>query len=89
MWRQKVAKNQAPPQAQQAPKPDLKLQPKSEASGRQPNTNRSNPQSEPRKPESEKKAQRVSEPPAKEKPGASEKNESNKADKDHGNKGKD
>ena len=50
-----LAKNQAPPEVQRAPKPDLKVQPKSEPSGRQPNVDRSIPQSEPRKPESEKK----------------------------------
>ena len=49
-----LGRNQTPPKAQQAPKPDLKLQPKSEPSGRQPNVDRSNPQPEPRKLESEK-----------------------------------
>jgi hypothetical protein len=38
--------NQAPPKAQQAPKPDLKIQPKSETSGRQPNVDQGNPQSQ-------------------------------------------
>ena len=38
--------NQSPPKAQQAPKPDLKLQPKSETSGRQPNVDQGNPQSQ-------------------------------------------
>src|ERR1035437_3662758 len=49
-----LGRNQTPPQAQQAPKPDLKLHPKSQPSGRQPNVDRSNPQPEPRKLESEK-----------------------------------
>jgi hypothetical protein len=40
--------NQSPPKTQQAPKPDLKLQPGSETPGRQPNVDRSNPQSQPR-----------------------------------------
>jgi hypothetical protein len=38
---------------------------------------------------SDKTAQRVSEPPAKEKPAASESNGPNTAEQDHGNKGKD
>ena len=50
-----LAKNHTPPQAQQAPEPDLKLQPKSRPPGRQPNANQSNPQPQPRKPESEKR----------------------------------
>ena len=51
-----LGRNQAPPQAQRAPRPDLKVQPKPEPSSRPPNVNRSNPQSEPRQPESEKKS---------------------------------
>jgi hypothetical protein len=51
-----LGKNQAPPKAQRAPKPDLKLQPKPEPPGRQTTADRSNPQSEPRKPEAEKKS---------------------------------
>ena len=47
-------KNQAPPKAQQAPKPDLKLQFKSGTPGRQQNVDRSNLQPEPRQPESVK-----------------------------------
>jgi hypothetical protein len=70
---------------QQAPKPDLKSQPKSETSGRQPSVDRSNPQPEPSKPEKkstagrseaaprETKAQQESQQPAKEKPVAGEK----------------
>jgi hypothetical protein len=50
-----LGRNLTPPKAQQAPKPDLKFQPKSEPPGRQPNVDRSNPQSQPRKPEPEKK----------------------------------
>lgn len=50
-----LGKEQAPPKAQQAPKPNLKVQPKSEPPGRQPNADRSNPQPQPRKPETEKK----------------------------------
>ena len=44
----RLSGNQSPPKTQQAPKPDLKLQPGSETSGRQPNVDRSNPQSQPR-----------------------------------------
>jgi hypothetical protein len=51
-----LGKNQAPPKAPQSPKPDLKVQPKSEPSGRQPNVNRGNTQPEPRKPETQKKS---------------------------------
>ena len=43
-----LAKNQAPPVAQRAPKPELKVQPKSETAARQPNLDRSNPPSAPR-----------------------------------------
>jgi hypothetical protein len=49
-----LGKNQAPPKAPQSPKPDLKVQPKSEPSVRQPTVDRSNPQSQPRKVESAK-----------------------------------
>jgi hypothetical protein len=49
-----LAKNQAPPEAQRAPKPDPKFQPKSEPSARQPDGDRNNPPRQPRKPESEK-----------------------------------
>ena len=49
-----LAKNEAPPEAQRAPKPDLKVQPKSAPTSRQPNADGGNPQREPRKPESEK-----------------------------------
>jgi hypothetical protein len=57
----KLVRNQAPPEAQRAPQPNLKVQPKSETSGRQPNVDRSNPHAEPHKlPQvSESKAQRV------------------------------
>lgn len=48
----KFEKNQAPPKAQQAPKPDPKFQPKAEPSSRQPNVDRSSPQ--PRRPELER-----------------------------------
>jgi hypothetical protein len=50
-----LGKNQAPPKAQRAPKPDLKVQPKAETAVRQPAVSRSNPQPEVRKPESEQK----------------------------------
>lgn len=49
-----LGRNQTPPKAQAAPKPDLKLQPKPETSGRQPNVDRSNPPSQPRQVESGK-----------------------------------
>ncbi len=51
-----MGRNQAPPKAQQAPKPDLKVQPKSEPTGRPPSVDRSNLQPEPRKPEPVKKS---------------------------------
>ena len=51
-----LGRNQAPPKAQQSPKPDPKFQPKSDTSGRQPDVNRSNPQSQPRTLEPEKKS---------------------------------
>jgi hypothetical protein len=44
----RLSGNQSPPKTQQAPKPDLKLQPGSETSGRQPNVDQSKPQSQPR-----------------------------------------
>jgi hypothetical protein len=48
-------RKQAPPEAQRAPQPDLKRQPKSEPADRAPAVERSNPQSQPRgKPESVK-----------------------------------
>jgi hypothetical protein len=50
-----LARNQSPPKAQQAPKPDPKFQPKAVTSGRQPSVERSNPQAQPRKPESDQK----------------------------------
>ena len=50
-----LGRNQAPPRVQQGPKPDLKVQPKSEMPGRQQDVDRGNRQPEPRKPESEKK----------------------------------
>jgi hypothetical protein len=52
----KLARNQAPPKAQKAPKPDPKFQAKSQATGRQPNVDQSKPQSEPRQPLSEKQS---------------------------------
>jgi hypothetical protein len=51
-----LGRNLTPPKALQAPKPDIKVQPKSEASGRQPNVDKSNSQPEPRKFEPEKKS---------------------------------
>jgi len=50
-----LPRNQAPPKAQQAPKPNPKIQPRPEPVGRQPNADRDNPQSQPRQPESDKK----------------------------------
>jgi hypothetical protein len=50
-----LAKNQTPPKPQQAPKPDLKLQPKPVTPGRQPDVDRNNSQLEPRKAEPGKK----------------------------------
>jgi hypothetical protein len=50
-----LGRNQPPPKPQRTPKPDLKVQPKSETSGRPPNVSRSNPQPEPRQLEPEKK----------------------------------
>jgi hypothetical protein len=49
-----LGRTQAPPKAQQAPKPDPKFQPQPATPGRQPSVDRSNPQAEPRKAESEK-----------------------------------
>lgn len=50
-----LGRNQAPPAVPRAPKPDLKVQPKVEPIDRQPNVERSSPQSGPRKTEPEKK----------------------------------
>jgi hypothetical protein len=50
-----LGKNHAPPRALRAPKPDPKIQPKSESSGHQPSGERGNPHSEPSQPASEKK----------------------------------
>jgi len=49
-----LGRNQAPPVAQTAPKPDLKVQPKSDTASRQPNVDRSDPQSQPRQSEPQK-----------------------------------
>ena len=49
-----LGRNQTPPNAQRAPKPDPKFQPQPATPGRQPSVDRSNPQPEPRKAESEK-----------------------------------
>jgi len=53
-----LSRNQTPPAAQQAPKPDLKRQPKSQPPDRQPKAQPSNPQSkpEPRQAEPKKKS---------------------------------
>jgi len=51
-----LGRNQAPPKAQQAPKPDVKSQPKSDSPARLPNADRSNPQSAPRSSQSETKS---------------------------------
>jgi hypothetical protein len=51
-----MGRNQAPPKAQRTPKPDLKVQPRSETAGRQPGADRSNPPAGPRGPESGKKS---------------------------------
>lgn len=50
-----LGKNQTPPRAPLAPKPDLKVQPKTEASDRQPSAERSQPAAEPRQLEPAKK----------------------------------
>ncbi|MDD5260797.1 MAG: hypothetical protein PHD76_03015 [Methylacidiphilales bacterium] len=50
-----MGSNKTPPEALQAPKPDLKLQPKSDTSGRQPNTDKGNLQPKPLKSEYQKK----------------------------------
>ena len=47
-----LGRNRAPPEAQRAPRPNLRRQPESEASGRPPNVDRSNPPPEQRRPES-------------------------------------
>ena len=49
-------RNQAPPKAQQAPNPDLRIQPAGPTVGRQPNADRNHPQPEARQPQSEKKS---------------------------------
>jgi len=51
-----LGRNQTPPRVPQAPKPDLKVQPKSQPPGRQPNVERGKPQSEPGRIEPEKKS---------------------------------
>lgn len=48
-----LGRDQTPPEAQQAPKPDLKVQPKAEPATRQPGGDRSNPRPQPRRPESD------------------------------------
>jgi hypothetical protein len=62
-----LAKSQAPPEVQRAPKPDLKVQPKSVPPGRQSNLDKGNPPREPRQPEPEKEKKptlgRVEAPP--------------------------
>ncbi len=50
-----LGRDQTPPKAQSSPKPDPKFQPKPETSGRQPKLDRSLPQVQPRKLESEPK----------------------------------
>ena len=50
-----LGRNQSPPKAQQPPKPDPKMQPKSQISGSQPKVNQSNIQSQLRQTELEKK----------------------------------
>jgi hypothetical protein len=50
-----LGRNQAPPQVQKAPKPDLKRQPKSEPAERSQNVERGNSQSQPRQVEPEQK----------------------------------
>jgi hypothetical protein len=65
------AKNQAPPAAQRAPKPDLKVQPKSAPAGRPPGVDKGNPSRDPGQPEPGKRKQSApgqSEAPAREKP---------------------
>jgi hypothetical protein len=51
-----MGRNQAPPKAQQAPKPDPKFKPKPEPISRPPEADRGRPQPETRQPESEKKS---------------------------------
>ncbi len=51
-----LGRSQTPPKAQQAPKPNLKVQPKSEPASRPPAMDRSNPQPQPRRTEPEKKS---------------------------------
>lgn len=50
-----LEKGQAPPQAPRAPKPNLKVQPRSEAPSRPADVNRSSPPTEPRKPGAEQR----------------------------------
>lgn len=52
----RLGRNLAPPKAPQAPRPDLKVEPRVEAPARQPNVERGNPQPEPRRIEFEKKS---------------------------------
>jgi hypothetical protein len=66
-----LSRNQAPPAAQQAPKPDLKRQPKSEAAGPQPKAEQSNPQAQPQPRQVEPKKRSApgqNESPTREKP---------------------
>jgi hypothetical protein len=56
------AKSQAPPRAQQTPKPDPKIQPKAESSGRPPSAEVSHAQPEPSKAVLEKKPALASPP---------------------------
>ncbi len=51
-----LGRDEAPPQAQQSPKPDLKRQPKSEPAARPQNNERNRPQAEPRQSEPQRKA---------------------------------
>jgi hypothetical protein len=50
-----LGKDQAPPRPNKVPKPDIKVQPKPEASTPEPNVNKNNRQSEPPKPEFKEK----------------------------------
>ena len=50
-----LERNQAPPRPQQAPKPNLKVQPKAEPASRQPAVERSNSRPQPRRPETEQR----------------------------------
>lgn len=51
-----LSRNQAPPEVQKAPQPDLKRQPKSEPAARPQNNERNRPQVEPRQSEPQRKA---------------------------------